>query len=120
MNRTITCIECPAGCSLTVNVEGSKVTGTDGAKCPKGESYAVSEIEHPARTVTSTVAGEGLTLKLIPVRTDGPVPKDRIMDVMKEIRKINVTESVRTGDKVSEDLLGLGINLIATRKADKK
>ncbi|MDP8258356.1 MAG: DUF1667 domain-containing protein [Candidatus Aadella gelida] len=120
MKKKITCIECPVGCSILVDIEDSKIAKISGEKCPKGEKYAISEIENPVREVTSTVRGEGLSLKLVPVRTRGAVPKGRIMDVMEEIRKIKVTKDLKIGEKVSEDLLGLGIDIIATRKADKK
>lgn len=116
MIKNLTCIECPKGCRLTVDVENSKVVKVSGNECPKGEGYAVFEIENPSRILTSTVSGQGLGLKMIPVRTDNPIPKSRVFDAMEEIKRIKVKRHLNAGDVIIKDLLNLGVNLIATRK----
>ncbi|MGB3241338.1 MAG: DUF1667 domain-containing protein [Candidatus Omnitrophota bacterium] len=115
MIKKITCIECPVGCSLEVDIENCKVVKVSGHKCPKGEEYAVAEIENPVRVLTSTVLTKGLPVKMVPVRTDGPIPKARIMDLMDEIKKIVLDRPVHMGDIIADNILGLGVNLIATR-----
>ena len=115
MIKRIICIECPKGCNLSVEVEKMKVIVTSGNECPKGEEYAVSEVENPLRTLTSTVIAEELSLKMIPVRTDRPIPKDRVLEAVEYIRKITIKRPVNIGDIVVKDLLGLGADLIATR-----
>ena len=52
MNKKITCIQCPAGCFLDVEVENNKVIIVQGNKCVKGEEYAKDEIENPVRLLT--------------------------------------------------------------------
>ncbi len=116
MMKKLTCIECPKGCRLTVDVADDKVVKVAGNECPKGEGYAVFEIENPSRILTSTVSGQGLNLKMIPVRTDNPIPKSRIFDAMEEIKKIRVKRPLNAGDIIVKDFLNLGVNLIATRK----
>jgi len=118
MTKKLTCIECPKGCKLTVDVQDGKVVKVTGNECPKGEKYAISEIENPARILASSVLGWGLRLKMIPVRTDKPIPKSRIFDAMGEVKKIRVTAPLKSGDVIVKDFLGLGVNLIATRKAE--
>jgi CxxC motif-containing protein len=113
--KTITCIECPVGCSLQVDIENCKVVKVSGHKCPKGEKYAITEVENPVRILTSTVLTKGLPVKMVPVRTDGPIPKARIMDIMSEIRKMVLDRPVRVGDVVAGNILGSGVNLVATR-----
>ena len=115
MMKTLTCIECPKGCSLAVDIENCRVVKVSGEKCPKGKDYAVSEIENPRRVLTATVLAQGLALKMVPVRTDQPIPKDRILEAAGEIRKIKLKMPVRLGEVIVENLLGLGVNLIATR-----
>lgn len=115
MNKKLICIECPKGCALDVDIENCRVVKVTGHQCPKGEKYAVSEIEDPRRILTLTVLTEGFSLKLLPVRTDQPIPKSRINDAMKTIKKLRITERVKTGDIIAKDFLGLGSNLIATR-----
>lgn len=115
MIRNLTCIECPQGCALSVDIENCRVVNVTGEKCPKGKDYAISEVENPRRILTSAVIGVGLSLKMIPVRTDKPIPKDRILEAAKEMRKITLDRPVKVEEIIVENFLGLGVNLIATR-----
>jgi len=115
MIKRLTCIECPLGCALSVDIENCKVVKVDGNKCEKGEAYAVSEIENPVRILTSAVLTEGLDLKMLPVRTDKPIPKAKLYEAMAAIKKIVLRSPVRAGDIIAADFLGLGVNLISTR-----
>lgn len=116
MFKKLTCIECPKSCLLSVDVENCRVIKVAGNECPKGEKYVISEMENPMRILTASVLTEGLTLKMAPVRTDKPIPKDKIMAAMVEIKKIVLKKSVKPKDVVEADFLGLGVNLIATRE----
>lgn len=112
----MTCIECPLGCALSVDIENCRVVKVSGNKCPKGQAYAVSEIESPVRVLTSCVAAHGLELTMVPVRTDKPIPKARLFDGMGQIRKLRIARPVAAGDVIVENFLGLGVRLIATRE----
>lgn len=114
--KTITCIECPRGCSLAIDIENCKVVKVSGNQCPKGALYATSEIEDPTRVLTATVTAEGLALAQIPVRTTGVIPKDRLMDAMREIRRLRVDKPVFVGDIIVKNFLALGVDLVATRE----
>ena len=116
--RKLTCIECPKGCRLTIDIENSRMIRVSGNECPKGETYAISEIENPCRILTSTVLGQGMALKMIPVRTNKPIPKSRVFDAMTEIKKIRVNNPLNVGDVIVRNFLGLDVNLIATRGAE--
>jgi CxxC motif-containing protein len=118
ITKKLTCIECPKGCRLIVDIENSKVIRVIGNKCPKGEPYAAAEIENPVRILTSAVLCQGLSLKMLAVRTDKPIPKSRIFEAMKEIKKIRVTESLKSGDIIVKNFLNLGVNLITARKVE--
>jgi len=116
MKKNLICIECPKSCSLDVDIENCRVVKVTGIQCPKGEKYAISEIEKPMRILTATILTKGFPLKLLPVRTDQHIPKARIADAMKAIRKLCVTQRVKTGDVIVEDFLEiLGVKVIATR-----
>ncbi|MCX5715708.1 MAG: DUF1667 domain-containing protein [Candidatus Omnitrophica bacterium] len=114
-NRKLTCIECPKGCNLSVDIENCRVMKVEGHKCPKGEPYAVSEIENPQRVLTAVVLSKGLSLKMIPVRTDKPIPKAKIIDAALAIKKLQITKPVKAGDVIAGNFMGLDVNLIATR-----
>jgi len=115
MTKKLICIECPNGCVLSVESDGNKIISVEGNNCEKGETYAQSEIENPVRILTSTVLAEGLSLKMIPVRTDGPIPKEKLLEAMKEIRKIKIRKAVHSGDIIVKNLLDLEVNLVSTR-----
>lgn len=120
MNRTLTCIICPNGCELEIAYEGDQILFVTGNKCPKGAEYAEQEIKNPMRTIASSVNLEGGSMPLVSVRVNGPIPKAKIMDVMEVIRKTTVTAPVKIGDVVIADVLGLGVDVIATRNVDAK
>ena len=117
MIKLLTCIECPKGCPLSIEIESCRVIKTSGNECPKGEEYAIQEIEDPMRILTSAVLAEELSLKMVPVRTDKPIPKKRLAEAMEEAKKIRLKEPVKAGSVIVENFLGLGVNLLATRNA---
>lgn len=117
MIKKLTCIECPQGCQLEVDIEGGHVIKVTGQKCKKGEAYASQEIENPMRTLASTILTKGLKLKMVPVKTSRPIPKGKLMDAMEEVKKVRLSRRVKVGDVIVRDLLGLGADLITTRDA---
>jgi CxxC motif-containing protein len=117
MTRKLTCIECPKGCSLTVDIEDCKVKSVQGHQCPKGLKYAAAEVGNPVRILTSAVLTRGLEIKMLPVRTDKPIPKSKLMEGMLQIKSLRVEKPVRAGEVLVNDFLGTGANLVATREA---
>ncbi len=115
MTKNLICIECPRSCALAIDIENCRVVKVTGEKCPKGKDYAVSEVENPRRILTSTVSSRGINLKMVPVRTDRPIPKDRILEAAAEIRKMRLDRPVKAGEVIAENFLGFGVNLIVTR-----
>lgn len=110
------CIICPIGCAVTVKADSSgNITEVTGNQCKKGDKYVRDEFANPMRVLTSTVAVEGAEVSRLPVRTSAVIPKDRIFDCVKEIQKIKVNAPVKIGDKVLENILGLGVDVVATR-----
>lgn len=118
--RTFTCISCPIGCRLTVEIEDGKIKEISGNKCARGVTYAENEIYNPKRTLTSTVRIIGGTLEQLPVRTREPIPKGKMKDAMLYLKDLKVEAPVALGDVVVSDFLETGIALIATRSVDKK
>ncbi len=113
MTRELTCIVCPKGCQLTVELEGKKVLSVTGHTCKRGEAYAVSECTSPMRTLTTTAP---VTLGgVVPVKTDRAIPKELLFECMKEINAARVSPDVKIGDVVIENILGTGANVITTR-----
>lgn len=105
----LVCIVCPKGCRMTV--ENGVVTGNT---CKKGEAFAKAESTCPMRTVCSTVATSFESMPVLPVRTDGEIPKAKIGELMKLVNTIKVTEKLHRGDVVASGVVGTDVNLIAT------
>lgn len=114
------CINCPMSCHLKVELdESGKVSKVSGNTCPRGEKYAYKELTNPTRIVTSTVRIKGAIHNGLPVITDKDIPKDKIFDVMEEIRKAEVCAPVKINDIILENVCGLGVNIIASRSMEK-
>lgn len=111
----LTCIGCPMGCQLTAVMDGSRVTEVTGNTCPRGDAYARKECTHPARTVTGTVRVTGGLLPVVSVRTRGDVPKERVLDVARVLCRVHLTAPVHAGDVVIPNVLGTGVDVVATR-----
>ena len=114
MKHELTCIRCPIGCQLTVDVEGENVTVT-GNSCPRGAEYGKKEVTAPTRTVTASVRVDGGELPLVSGKTATDVPKEKVMDVMAVIRQCSVSAPVKTGDVLIADVAGTGSDVVATR-----
>ena len=112
MKHQLTCILCPRGCSLNITKELS-VTGN---ACPRGEKYAIEESTNPVRTVTATVRVANRKDTMLSVKTEHPVPKGKMMDVMALLRSMTVTAPIAIGAVIVGDILGTKI--IATQKVD--
>ena len=91
MKRNMICIICPRGCAMTAEVQGDTVTVT-GNTCPKGEEYAINECLHPMRTVTATVRVANREDTMVSVKTENPVPKGNMMDVMEKENAYNMAD----------------------------
>ncbi len=118
MLREFTCIMCPQGCEITVDIEDEKIAGVSGNRCPKGKEYVTQEIVNPMRNIASSVLVTGGELPLASVRLTKPIPRNRIFDVMAEIRKVCLTAPVQAGDVVISDVLGLGSDVILTKTVE--
>lgn len=111
---------CPLGCEVTVKYdEMDNIVEVVGQKCPKGEKYARDEFKAPRRVLTSTVAIEGGPIARLPVRTSGLIPKDRVFDCMKEVENVKIKVPVRAGDVILKNILGLNVDIVATRDVEK-
>lgn len=109
--KELTCIVCPNGCRLTVTDESGVLTVTGGS-CKRGEAFGKSEVLNPTRSITSTVATKFEDFPLLPVKTAGEIPKDKIFEAMERINAVKVTKRLKTGDVIIDDFFGA--KLVAT------
>lgn len=112
------CICCPKGCHLDVDENNNyKVSGNS---CPRGEEYGKAEAISPVRTVTSSVYITGTATDKCPVKTNMPIPKAMMFDVMKEIKAIEIAAPVEIGDVLIEKVCGTDADVIVTKNCLKK
>ena len=120
MEREFTCIICPNGCLIKVEYEGTSIKSIKGDECPKGKDYVKNEITNPLRVFTGSVLVDNGDFSLVSVKTSGPIPKKYLKKVGEITRHLKVEAPVTIGQVVALNLLDNNIDLVATRKIEKK
>jgi len=120
MEREFVCIICPNGCRIKVEYEGTNIKNIKGDECPKGKDYVKNEITNPLRVFTGSVLVESGDFFLVSVKTPVPIPKKYLKKVGEITRRIKVDAPIEIGKTVASNLLNENIDLIATRKIEKK
>ena len=115
MKRELICIVCPRGCVMTVEGEANNLTVTGNA-CPRGEQYAIDECTHPTRTVTSIVRVQNRVDTMASVKTEAPIPKEHIFDLLEKIRAVRVDAPIAAGTVVLSDVYGTNVVLTKSVK----
>lgn len=111
-----TCIMCPMGCPLTIEeADGAVVVKGNG--CPRGEKYGKAEYTHPERVVTTLI--KGARGGVVSAKTDRPIPKDKIGDLLLWTASFRLDHPVRTGDVIAENPASCGAALVATADFEK-
>ena len=113
--KKLTCINCPVGCSLKVELDGENVICVSGNTCRRGEIYARKEVTNPTRIVTSTVKVVNGTSGTVSVKTKEDIPKGKIFECVKALKTVEVPAPVHIGDVLLEDVAGTGVDIVATR-----
>lgn len=111
--KQLVCIGCPRGCRLTIDEKDGEYIVT-GNTCQRGKEFAISEMTAPKRTICSTVKTAFPDVPVLPVRVSDDIPKEKIFDVMREINAVTLKERIGRGDAVIKNVLGLGVDVIAT------
>lgn len=124
--KELTCIGCPMGCQISVDIENGTVVSVKGNSCKIGDNYARKEVVSPMRIVTSSVAvlsdknahpSKEVHYPRVSVKTASEVPKDKIMDVMDEIHRTHAVAPVKIGDIILQNVAGTGVAIIATKNS---
>ncbi len=110
--KELTCICCPLGCQISVTMKGGEILSVTGNTCPRGDAYARKELTAPTRIVTSSVKVEGGTV--VSVKTASDIPKDKIFDIVRELKTVTVKKPVYIGDTVLKNVAGTGVDIVAT------
>ena len=109
MEKVFNCIMCPLGCELTVNMNGEDIQ-VDGNGCIRGITYAKNELTNPQRSVSSLVKYSG---GVVPVKTNGAIPKEKISECMRLLAKTNLKKKPKYHEIIIKNVCDIGIDIIA-------
>lgn len=112
----LVCIVCPVSCTLRIYVEKDGLR-VEGNACPRGREYAYTEATDPKRVVMSVIPVVNGDYPTVSVKTDKPVSKKCIGEVMKRLADLVVEAPVEIGQVVLRDICGA--NIVATRRVRK-
>jgi CxxC motif-containing protein len=118
ITEKVICVTCPKGCTLEVTKDGETVVSILNG-CKRGHEYAKQELTDPRRMVASSVRISGGIHPLLPVYTSAPFPKPRIPELLKALREVEISAPVSLEQPILENVLGTGINVLASRAMSK-
>lgn len=109
----IICIVCPLGCHIRVTPKGTGMSMT-GSQCKLGDKYALDEYRFPGRILTTTLITQSGSKKLLPVKSNKAIPKDKLRQCMDHLSQVRVKPPVKMGQVVVANIAAAGTHLIAT------
>ncbi len=118
ITEKVICVTCPKGCTLEVTKDGETVVSILNG-CKRGHEYAKQELTDPRRMVASSVRISSGIHPLLPVYTSAPFPKPRIPELLKALREVEISAPVKMEQPILENVLGTGINVLASREMKK-
>ncbi|MDR2137405.1 MAG: DUF1667 domain-containing protein [Synergistaceae bacterium] len=117
------CVMCPNGCLIEAEYtveRPAKLLSFTGNRCAKGKDWVRQEIENPMRTIATSLAVWGGDFGSVSVRTTRPIPREKIFDVMKEIRALGMLEApLDIGEVVLRNPAGTQTEIVVTRDVAK-
>ena len=117
--KNLTCINCPMGCALAVEMNGDEIVSVSGNTCSRGDAYARKELTDPTRIVTSTVRVTGGNSDTVSVKTKEDIPKGKIFECIRALKNVCAQAPVHIGDVIVSNVADTGIDVVATSNVGK-
>lgn len=118
--KELTCIGCPMGCTLLVELMNDGELKVTGSSCRIGETYALKECTNPTRILTTTLDVIGGKYPRVSVKTERDIPKSKLFNCLKALKGLKLEAPIHIGDIVYANIEGTGVNIVATRNIEKK
>jgi CxxC motif-containing protein len=118
--RELTCIGCPIGCSLLIELGDDGELKVTGNKCKIGKSYAIKEFTNPTRVITTTAVVNNGEISQVSVKSEKDIEKGKIFKCLKALKNLTVDAPIAIGNVIYENIEGTGVNIIATKNVSKK
>jgi CxxC motif-containing protein len=118
--KHFTCVTCPVGCEVDVELRDGSIVSMKGSKCDKVKEFVLQELKEPMRVLTTTVRIEGARWAMLPVRTDNPIPKRLFLQAIGELSSIDLKAPVHISDVIKRDIASSGANIVATRTMKRR
>ena len=115
MTKNYTCIACPLGCPMVLDVTDKTNVLVTGNKCPRGRSYAIEEHSDPKRVVSTTVQSDSPVHPRIPVKTDKAIQKRYIDELLRYLHALEIKLPVQCGDVIVSNFQDSGVQVVITR-----
>lgn len=110
--KQLICIMCPVGCHLSID----KDLNVEGNKCKRGVIYAIEEMTHPKRILTTTVKTTSLKYPRVSVKTDKPLEKELIFNALEKLNSIILKKDVKIGDVIIKNICDTQVDIVATKQ----
>lgn len=117
--KELTCIGCPLGCNLQIQIENDIIKNIEGHSCKRGIEYAEKECTNPTRIVTTTIKVIGGESEVLSVKTDGDIPKNVVFNCVQELKKVNINAPINIGEVILINFLNTGVNIVSTMNVRK-
>lgn len=114
----LVCIACPLACRLTVSRSDEGDISVTGNRCPRGELYGREEVLAPRRIVTAVVPTTSPGFPCASVKTDGPVPRALVTELLRDLYARTVELPLRRGQALIEDFHGVRVVFTRTLPPD--
>ena len=118
--KNLTCINCPVGCFLKVEMDGEDVIRVSGNTCRRGDIYARKEVTNPTRIVTTTVKVSNGISDTVSVKTKEDIPKAKIFACVQALKGIEVQAPAHIGDVILKNVAETGVDIVATRNVERQ
>ncbi len=119
MHNELVCVVCPRSCRLTAEGDGCKIDNVSGNHCPRGDKYAREECIDPRRILTTLVPVANCQRYMLPVRSSCSVPRDKLVELLAEIKNVKVKAPVALHQVIIANIGGTGADIIASMSLEE-